>query len=123
MIRTERGWPGHFISAKQCNFRRNTLLEQGKTRIVISTVGACNKIDGYPRRQGPFDTIGPNRYYETMAFRAKKEGIYWEIDISEKIEFDSPWSLSYISQVSNHDANIMHETVVEEITRNITGEL
>jgi len=121
MKQTERGWVGHYICAKQCNFRRNTLLEQGNTRIVISTVGAMNtpwkKTDKY--YDGPFDTIGLDRYYETMAFYAKKEGIYWEADVSKPIEFDSPWSLSYLNQASDHDANIMHDTVIEEIRLNL----
>ena len=37
--RTERGYPGHFILSHRCVFTRNTLLEYGETRVIVSTVG------------------------------------------------------------------------------------
>ena len=63
---TERGWAGHFICAARCNFRRNTLIESGDTRVVVSTVGALRLKED---RQG-FSDLGCDRTYETMAFRA-----------------------------------------------------
>jgi hypothetical protein len=67
--RTERGWGGYFICAKYCRFRRNTLLQYGDRRIVVSTVG------NYHTQDGKLETIGAfGRYYETMAFEAQKEG-------------------------------------------------
>ena len=65
--RTERGWAGHFICAENCQFRRNTLLEYGDRKWVISTVGRLLTTD-YKTKKLKFDTIGAgNRYYETMA--------------------------------------------------------
>lgn len=111
--RTERGWAGHFICAQQCLFRRNTLLQQGNRRIVVSTVGAM-------WIKGKLETIGSGgRYYETMAFKAKKEGPYWDIDVSKQLSFESEWAICATSprklpQDVDNKADQMHEAVVAE---------
>ncbi|HRS26570.1 MAG TPA: hypothetical protein P5140_08535 [Methanofastidiosum sp.] len=107
--RTERGWAGHFICADLCLFRRNTLLECGDTRIIVSTVG--NMINDH----GDVVEIGVKRYFETMAFHAElADGKYWDADITREVSFDSPWALSEFGD--DNKANDMHETVVAEIT-------
>ena len=118
--RTERGWGGHFICADRCLFRRNTLIENSDNRIVVSTVGGM--------RSGPhgsgdtIDTIGAGgRYYETMAFKAKKEGSYWEASVSEEISFESEWAICADSPEKLPDdvdnkADAMHEAVIKELT-------
>jgi hypothetical protein len=122
--RTERGWPGHFICANSCLFRRNTLLEKGDVRIVVSTVGAyrCGeKIESI----GLGDEI-KNRYYETMAFYAKWEDPYWETDVSAPVYFDSPWAISArtpkeLPKNVDNMADQMHEAVVAEISKKMNG--
>lgn len=114
VTRTERGWAGHFICAPSCLFRRNTLLELGKKRIVVSTVG------GY-RYNEKIETIGAGgRYYETMAFKAKKDGAYWEADISKQLCFESEWAICAPSPDNlpkdvDDEADQMHEAVVAEL--------
>lgn len=108
---TERGWVGHFIAGDRCRFRRNTLIERGKKRVVVSTVGLM-----YSDNDEKPEKIGVNRYYETMAFKACKEGAYWEADVTKRVNFESNWALNYYSDSSDNDANDMHEAVVLEIT-------
>lgn len=117
--RTERGWAGHFICGSSCHFRRNTLLERGKTRLVVSTVGAMKD----PRDHMKFDTIGCQRYYETMVFLAKWElDTYWDADVYKgEMDFDSPWSIDHIDEKTDKEANDLHEKVVDEFTRRLSA--
>lgn len=118
--RTERGFAGHFIAAKDCWFRRNTLLEAGNLRIVVSTVGNYN-FDSRTAKElqvepGPQE-IGLDRYYETMAFYAKWEDPYWEADIGREIGFHSEWGIfGGVKLESDLEADEMHEAVVAELT-------
>ena len=119
---TERGWAGHFICADRCKFRRNTLIEYGDERIVVSTIGnyepmhIFGEIDSKIQRQ-----IGADRTYETMAFKAKWDGTYWDADVSKEVFFKSPWALSELSHESDQKANEMHEKVVTEIIELLTN--
>ena len=74
----ERGWPGHFIGALRCSFRRNTLLTCSDTRIVVSTVGDMRDDNGN------VEEVGCKRCYETMAFQAEEIGHYWDADVSKE---------------------------------------
>jgi len=107
---TDRGWAGHFICADRCRFRRNTLIDFGKKKIVVSTVGVMPN----PLGEG-FTTIGLNRHYETMAFRAKKDGAYWDADVTKEVSFESNWRVEKISDDSDNKANEMHDAVVKEL--------
>jgi hypothetical protein len=117
----ERGWAGHFIASQYCMFRRNTLVTCGKKRIVISTVGAMCAPESWPSNIQFSNTIGHERYYETMVFWAKKNGIYWDADVRREISFDSPWRVDKLTRNTDEQANNMHEKVVKEIVSKIKG--
>jgi len=122
VTRTERGWAGHFIGANQCRFRRNTLLECGDIKIVVSTVGLMeNVLKGKELgHKEEFMEIGYNRHYETMAFHSDHNDTrYHDIDVAREVCFDSPWSISMID--ADDKANDMHEVVVEEVTKKLSG--
>ena len=113
--RTERGWGGHYILSNKCLFRRNTLLEFGDVKLVISTVGNL-----YINEE--IDTVGANRYAETMAFYAKFDGHYWDADVTKELKFSSPWAMHTYDD--DNKTNDMHEAVVSEFLLKImTGEL
>lgn len=107
---TERGWAGHFICANRCRFRRNTLLEYKDIKIVVSSVGLMEGIDG----KG-FEPIGAfDRYYETMCWYADlNDTRYYDIDVERQISLDSQWAIDEID--ADDKANIMHDNAVKEI--------
>lgn len=113
--RTERGWAGHFICSDRCKFRRNTLLECGNVKIVVSTVGAMYD------EKGKLQEIGLNRHYETMAFHVDKStGPYKDADVSEIVSFESKGALKWHKDgYIDNEANDMHEAVVKEISDNL----
>lgn len=114
--RTERGWAGHFCCAPNCMFRRNTLLEYNDIKIVVSTVGAMSSY----KDNNSYETIGINRYYETMAFHAKFDEKFWDADVHKQINFDSPWAIDKLD--AENEANDMHEKVVDEITKKLQND-
>ncbi len=112
--RTERGWPGHFVDARNCVFHRNTLVECGDEMVIVSTVGNYRGWDG---RQL---TLGPNRWYETMVFRAGEIDGYIDIIDSQPVGFKSKWAICSerwedLRCDVDTEANEMHEAVVEEM--------
>lgn len=124
--RTERGWAGHFIFSKDCLFRRNTLLEYGDKKWVVSTVGCQRARMTVPGvwNENEIVTIGADRWYETMAFEAEKTSQYHDADVLKEIEFESEWGIwgkTWDEVLENTDylpdlaANEMHEKVVEEL--------
>lgn len=107
--RTERGWAGHFICADRCLFRRNTLLEYNGQKVVVSTVGRMLNLKG-----DDFETIGFKRHFETMAFVARENDKFNDMDVTKEVTFSSQWTLPEPDM--ELEANEMHENVVKEIT-------
>jgi hypothetical protein len=108
----ERGWAGHFIASRWCLFKRNTLIEHENIKIVVSTVGnyapphnGFNTID--------IETIGYNRYFETMAFHADPHDEFMDANVTEQISFESDWAIG--APWKEKEANEMHDKVVQEI--------
>jgi hypothetical protein len=111
VVRIERGWAGHFICSNKCRFRRNTLLVFNDLKIVISTVGLMES-------NGKIETIGHNRYFETMAFHSDtKDTRYDDADVSKQVNFNSEWAIA--DKDADDKANEMHEAVVVEITNRL----
>ena len=102
---TERGWPGHFILGHRCLWRRNTLLELGERRLVVSSVGRClDKSDD----QETFMAIGGNgRMMETMTFVARYDDPYWEADIHRPLHNGRTW----FSKDASRNATLEYEMI------------
>lgn len=117
--RTERGWgESYFCSTHRCKFRRNTLLEYGDVRVVISTVGLLMppQVDVLePVGDTEYDTLNANgAYFETMAFHADpKDTRYHDADISRQIKINQNWQIKEVD--ADDIANEMHEEIVVEI--------
>lgn len=133
--RTERGWCGHFIGGPDCQYHRNTLLEYGDNKIVVSTVGCyvpmhkrgflnqvvCAVEYGMFGNNRYFETVGADRYFETMAFVAyESEDGYWDANVGERVSFSSNWQLDRPDM--EKEADEMHEAVVAEITQDLLND-
>ena len=115
MKRTERGWAGHFICADRCLFRRNTLIEHGDIKIVVSTVGLMRDFE-----ENGFKEVGSDRYYETVAFHADENDVrYHDINVERQVYFNSDWAISELD--ADDKANVMHDNVVTEIANGLLG--
>lgn len=110
--KTERGWAGHFCASHECMYHRNTLLEYGDRKVVVSTIGRWLDKDGRN-----FIEVGSNRYFETMAFMAKVNDKYNDADVRRKVHFSSEWALP--SPDMELEADAMHERVVNEISMDL----
>jgi hypothetical protein len=105
-----RGWPGHFIAARHCIFRLNTLIEVGDVRFVVSTVGNNQSLVPVGDK---IETVGCDYYYETMAFRASLvEGGYWDQDSGNPVL--TKHCVKKITIDSDQKAQEMHEAAVQE---------
>src|SRR3712207_3200757 len=66
--------------------------------------------------KGKLDTVGHNRYYETMAFMSdSKDTKYYDIDVEKEIQLDCEWCLGDVN-ANDNKANDMHENAVRWIS-------
>jgi hypothetical protein len=66
---------------------------------------------------GHTETIGCERYFETMAFHAYQDGPYLDADVQREVGFKSNWSLDHhLDADIDIQADAMHEAVVAEIS-------
>ena len=119
---TERGWAGHFICSENCLFRRNTLIEYGDKKWVVSTIGnmwhpVTNKLM----------TIGLGLWYETKAFEACDIDGYIDADIKKELNIESECGLYAATEeelyekypLTDNAANEMHDNIVKEMVEKI----
>ena len=122
VLRYERGFAGHFAGAKDCTFRRNTLLQFRDQNIVVSTVGNCRptKLKDGILVVGDIEPVIGEAYYETRVHVAMFYGGYYESDIQRGIiEFNSNHLLTNRGQEGDLEADKMHEVVVKEIAEKL----
>lgn len=117
---TERGWCGHHICGDDCLYHRNTLLEHGERKVVVSTVGRYLPIkqrqEYWKHGKVSFDIVGHNRYFETKAFLAD-DSRYHDADVTKEIEFSANWKLDKPDMEMEADA--MHDAVCNEISEDL----
>lgn len=122
---TYRGWPGHYILGHRCVFRLNTLIECGKKRVVVSTVGELLSREGSPGKVlceplGP--TGGPgngDRYYEIYVREARREHGWWEADFSRPVKFRGRRAFG---KTEERQAQNAHYRVVAQIAKRLERE-
>lgn len=108
---TERGWPGHFILCDRCMFRRNTLVEFGDQRVVVSTVGRM-----WSKDRSQLETVGHEKHFETTAFPAIMKNGYWEADTCNEIELMDQKSHIFGDEPERSgEANDMHDDYVAAV--------
>lgn len=105
-IATERGWAGHYICARHCLFRRNTLISFNGKSIVVSTVG--NHLDSLSNQIIPFSD---GDHYETMCFESDYSCPYLDADVSQYIEIPNTL-LRFLGSDKDTEANQQHENIV-----------
>lgn len=118
----ERGWAGHHKMSNMCYFRRNTLVSNGDSMYVVSTVGNM----GVPGKIGA-SQIAKDKMYETCVFKADPKDMYLDGIMNERISVNQAASIKSVSHKppgSDNIANDMHDSIVNEIVERIeNGEL
>ena len=113
----ERGWPGHHRLSRFCLFNRNTLIECGERRVIVSSVG--EHLVGF---NNPPKELPDGGFFETKAFEADWHGTSWECDTERPIQLpnDRDWRVHDWQQ--HAEVNQMHEDAVRLIILKLEGE-
>jgi len=112
---TYRGWPGHYCEGHKCVFHLNTLLECKTRRYVVSTVGNILRDRLDTRSELNYQALDFNtRYYETMIFGVKRDGVYWDARADRQVytDDDLPWCVETLDHESDVRAQEVHEANV-----------
>jgi len=120
--RSERGWAGHFICSNSCEFRRNTLLECGDIRLVVSTVGNFRPHESIKARELSSIASNIRIFYETEVFHAiqTKDGAYVTDFERPVLDENGPkCQIGHSNRHSDVEADDMHEANVEYYTRQL----
>jgi hypothetical protein len=130
ILLVERGWPGHYICAARCVWRRNTLLTlpkgevNGEVRVVVSSVG--NQRDANERSVPVAGWVGmpinPPRWYETKVFMAREDDLgFWDADIGRQMRLprELVTSLHRMHDRVDHDAEEMHSECCKYVMRRL----
>jgi len=112
---TYRGWPGHFILGSRCVFHLNTLIEVGKVRVVVSTVGDLHYNPLTPKGAEMLGSCVSPHFYETMAFHAKFDDGYWDMDVKKGVGLNGKTTVTKITRECDAEAQDMHEAAIQEI--------
>lgn len=61
------------------------------------------------------ETVGHERYYETIAFHSKlNDTLYHDIDVEREASLGCEWALN---EIDDNKANDMHENAVEWVSK------
>lgn len=116
--KTERGWAAHFVGRNECAYHRNTLLECGDVRVIVSTVGNWRPRNGRDYVLCPISSErGQERHYETLTFLAVFEFGYWEIASGSGLDRDGCLGGELDSDLK---ADAMHERMVDKVTKSLS---
>jgi len=113
---TQRGWPGHFICASKCKFRLNTLIEKGKRKVIVSTVGLMGDLNSP-------EEIGADRYFETFVFPSKGD-VFNDADVFRQLStHDNRWQITELHDNVELEANEMHQSMVDWVVHRLENDL
>lgn len=109
---TERGWAGHHCCSKDCQFRRNTLVEHSGEKIVVSTVGLLkDSLWNYDHHRQEYIKVNSSCYFESLIFYAKEDDKYDDADYGRQLTVEGTVSgicdLDEIAANSMHDINVL----------------